>query len=361
MPKYTLASGGTAAPAYADNKARLMMISIVNTGDAPLEYIWSYVSAPGEAKPDISTSSIGFSTTSYTFNYWEMAVGSYTVRVNMTDPDNSQFYYELTHSFEILNSCQATCNVVKWFFTHDPGSCMPSEESPCIRGVQGGDLYSLAITPGSNPRFTVKLSYLAGSSGPASLIPDTTYFSENFNHVDCGEELIFPTIELAGNAPLCQSPQIDLPLSGNVESRGNILTIDYYIYWIEGVDVVGENTLVYTIPTNGLVARGPYQYKAQIELACLPGVVWSEAVFTLFLYAPNFTESIQGSVQTLTFSTSIPAVWGENCTDLLVDIEDLGVGATCRLPTLTTMEIKYGFIGGPYTGSTIYFELYPAK
>ena len=373
LPEFDWSTINAETPAHADNRATLTANSIFNAGNAPLEYIWSYVSEPGGAKPDISTTAIGFSTTSYTFNYWEMAVGSYTIRVNMTDPDNSQFYYELTRSFEILNSCEATCNLVKWFFTHDPGSCTGGEN--CILGVLDGDLFTLAITPGSgigspgspgsgySPPFTLTLSYLPGSRGPATLSPDSTHFTNSFSHIYCGANTAFPTIVVNMDVPLCQSPQTELTLSGTITPRGNIITTDYTVTWVEGGNQISGTTddLYILIPTNGLVPRGPYQYKAKIELVCLPGILWNEAVFALFYYAPNFTQSIQGSVQNLTFSDPIPVLFDDMCTDLLKNIADIGVGAICRLTALNTLEIKYGFVGGPYTGSTIYLELDPAK
>ena len=331
---------------YADNSANFTITSIVNVGAAPLEYIWSYITSPGDTKPPLGS----ISSTTYIFNYWEADPGFYNISVKMVDPENSAYFYEEFKSFEILISWEVTCNELKWFFTNDPGSCVVGVGNQCIQGSNAEDTFTLDVTAGTSPPFppfTLTLTYEAGSTGSESLSLNSTPFSNpSFNHIGSRSSVYFPSIEVLTNPPSCNSPKTPLTLSGSVTPRGRALDTDFTITWVQGGDeYVG--TEIYVIPVYGLPTGGPYLFRAQIILSCLPGVVWSEAQFSEFEVSPTFTEYTVGAVQLLTFSDPVVALVGETCGELLMETTHLGVGAICSLHTPTTLQIQYGPVGDP--------------
>ena len=343
LPKFTMAltNGG---PAYQDNIMTLTANSIVNLCDAPLEYVWSYVSVPAGSpnKPDIAN--LATTTTTFTFNFWELSAGDYSVKLRVNDPANVPFYFdEDSPTFTVKESCSESCEVVTWTLENDPGNCAED----CVSDFTEGDTFDFGVS-GSVTPFSITATYKPGSVGGAALkiIPEKY---NGLNSVPCGSNTKFPSIAVENdNIPSCQISADELVLTSTL-TENSVSGSDYEISWVQPSGFTGcmIDEVTCTIPSEGLAnVVDPLIFKGQLKLLCQGGSpdIWSEAVFTEFGYAPSISTSTLGSIQTITFSRTVSPQLGDSCAELLSgdSLEHLGTSYSCELES-SSLLIKYGY------------------
>ena len=339
MPSFTLSTNNPES-GYQDVSATISVTPITNS--VTLSYAWSYVGQIGTNQPNLAGSPT--STTSVTFNYWEMAPGNYQVRVNLTAPDNTVFYYKVdSPQFEVINSCLTHCHNITWFFTTDPGSVRGGDNgiSEPMAGTES--FVPLTVTTGS--AYSVSLVYNIDSKGGRNLTLHSGEWTGSFHNVPCGETAKFPSIIISQDAQECESLVSPITLGGDITSQSLIIDKDYNYTWdTDGVDNICPNTSTScTIPSGTLVVGRTYQFKIQISLLCQSTYdIWDEIHFTPFSCSPTFTYILFGSVSTLTFSNQISEALTDSCVDYFIDISQIGTSAACNLSNEYTLIIKYG-------------------
>ena len=342
LPRFTLESKGVIEAAYQDNIVTLSAGQLKNVGGANLQFEWTYLQSPnGATKPDLS----GISGSSFAFKYYEMSPGSYKIRVRLRDPANTPYYYqEDSPTMTVLSSCSASCDVVTWTMQSDPGSCI----GDCVSGFTPGDSFYFA-TAGSASPYTITATYKVGSIGGAdlSIIPGKY---EGLSSVECGGNLRFPRIlrNEAENSQEIQSPSSALALSGIVTENGLTFTTDYTIKWIQPETFTSclDSSPSCTVPSSDFSeGGGPYQFFVQLRIVCKSEFSWSSAAFTPFYTTAAFTSTTEGSVQTITFASSLAASGSDGCSDLFTagSLSYLGADNTysCSL-SANRLSIKYG-------------------
>ena len=340
LPYFTLLQIGGSSPAYQDSVTTITASSIVNTGDAPLVYEWSYLDFPGGGrKPDISIET----STTYSFNYWELSPGDYQIKLKVTDPLNTPFYYEEdSNIFTVLESCVESCNIITWKFSNNPGNVCSEN---CVSGLGTEDNIEYSVNTGITP-YTVTVTMNIGSKGGNSLLLVPSKHN-NLNNVECGVNIKFPSIQVddGQNSPEIQSSGSELILGGILTTNGKLLTTDFTETWVQpdGVSICTSGTSTCTISAGGLTEGGPYLFKIQLKIVCQGGSdVWNEAVFKEFQYSSALSVSTTGSVQQITFSSTVTAADGVSCEKLLTEITHLGTGFECLLAD-DVLTIKYGY------------------
>ena len=338
LPNFVLSSTGVDAPTYQDNSATFTAADLVNIGNAPLKFVWSYILSPEDniVKPDIREyiGSVAI------FNYWQLGPGTYQVSLRVTDPANTIYYYEENSpSFTVLESCSVTTSAIIWYLKDDPGSCA----SDCITGSAPGDSFTF-ITTGSSSPYTITATYLVGSQGGRSISIRPEKYN-NLNSAQCGEQLKFQTLSMREDSPEIHNSELDLTLSGRISDENLILGTDYREIWKQpaGFSCCVDGTSICTIPHSLLNdGTGPYSFKLQIKLMDSE-IIWSEVLFSPFYVSSTIAVSTFGSVQTITFTVPVIPVNGETCAELLssASLSHLGLGYECSLLN-NIMQIKYG-------------------
>ena len=226
LPNFILSSTGVDAPTYQDNSATFTATDLVNIGNAPLKFVWSYILSPEDniIKPDIGEyiGSVAI------FNYWQLGPGTYQVSLRVTDPANTVYYYEENSpSFTVLESCSVTTSAIIWYLKDDPGSCA----SDCITGSAPGDSFTFISTGSSSP-YTITATYLVGSQGGRAISIRPEKYN-NLNSAPCGEQLKFQTLSMREDSPEIHNSEFDLTLSGRISDENLILGTDYREIWIQ--------------------------------------------------------------------------------------------------------------------------------
>ena len=335
-----LSASNTNRDAYQDHSIIYTMNIAGNVGDATYIYTWTYIDYPSVTSP---RPSLAAATTSFIFNFWEMAPGTYQFRINMTDPANNRYYYHHdSQQLVVKESCTSSCDSITWKFEVDPGSCSCRNCFSNLNTVDTCDLQKASVSS----HYEITLKYETESIGGNTISIYPSNWTNPRNNVDCGSEIKFPSIVLNENVPeSCMNPDVDIVLSGTVTSNGLILgpTADYSISWIQPGTICADGISSCTIPSGSMTGGGPEIFKLQLKMNCQSSpVVWDEVEFTSFGFWPTFTPTTQGSVQTITFSDPVTPADGLNCNNIILDIGGLGTGTSCELSTSTTLLIKYG-------------------
>ena len=342
IPSFDLAATGISEAAYQDNVAAFRCASFKWFGSSATKVMeWSYITSAGTI-PDLTS----LTATSFDFNYWEMTPGSYQIKVRLTDTANPPFYYEEDSPvFTVLESCSASCDVVNWTLTHDPGTC----ESNCLSN-QGTDSLLCTQETKSNS-YVITGTYQPGSVGSRTLTTNSGKCTNSFTTVSCGTALKFPKIELSQDAPAAQYSGSDLTISGSITDNGLILDTDYTVTWVQPTDfttcVSGSSTC--TVLAESLTCGGPYAFATQLKMLCQGSpVVWSAATYTEFTYGsmvPYTFNTTSGTVQKIIFSQTLAVTGGSECSDLLVSTSHLGNGYSCNYTSTldnSTLNVRYG-------------------
>ena len=342
LPHFQIFLTGHQIPAYQDNQVEIVAYHIINIGGASLIYEWTYLNVPvgGTMKPDLT----GETGSMFTFNYWEMSPGSYSINLKLKDPENTHFYYDVdSPSFTILDgSCSITsCDTITWKFTNNPGFC----SSNCFIGTGSSDSLT-AVTTGSSSPYTLTATYSPESLASNDISINPIKF-KGLHNVPCGSDIKFVTVNVISvNTPLCQSSGSDLYLESTLYSNELVLDTDYSMIWRKSSEItmckVGLSSC--TIPARSLPLGGPYEIEIEVKmLNCNPTTIWSKVTFNDFYYAPTLTTSTIGSIQTVTFSAPVSATINEDCSGLFTSesMNHLGTDPKCAM-TATTLEIKYG-------------------
>ena len=320
---------------YSDHIGSLTIGQFVTNGQPGMSYSWTYVTSPlGSQKPDISSA-----IDTFTFNYYEMSPGEYSIEITMRDPLNDLYSYNTESPlFTIRESCSVDCTTISWLFTNDPGDCT----SECATGLTGGDILDF-VTTGTSPPYIVTGTYRSKSKGGVNLDLISSKYNDLVN-VPCGEDAKFPSLEVDEDAPNAQSATEDLTLSATLNTNGLTQGIHFLQQWIHpSGPTCDDGSVSCDILAGELPEGGPYAFKLQLQLICLQtSIVWSEVAFKAFTYSSFISASTIGSAQTLTFSTPVFPADGDTCLKLLTETTHLGANAQCSLLDDSTMSIKYG-------------------
>ena len=334
FPTFTL-TNDSLIDAFKDNYA---VVNILYTGTGTMKYEWKYTLNPVGDRPDIS-----LPTNSFTFNYWEMATGTYKIGINMTQSttgDISNFYYfKETNSFSVEESCAGSCNKITFSFTGEAGTCSVN----CVTGYSTiNDEISYTSTSNS-----LVASYEPNSQGGNNL---SIIYKPSLHSGVCGENIKFPYTVLERNPP--STPTSGEPHTFSATLHRNDQQDDIYIsrWRLESTTETPncvDNTYSCTIPVGGLTCGVSYTYSLQLFLTCLPpptttSVPWSEVIFSTFTYTGILATVLQiiGSTQSITFPYPITQIPGEDPI-YLPNISHLGIGYAVILQS-PQLFIKYG-------------------
>ena len=332
LPTFHLMS--TTVNAYQDYTASITLLNIITNNQPGMLYTWSYALSPeGSTKPQLIAAKY-----TATFNYWKMSPGDYKIKIVMTDPNNSHFLFETESAqFTVQNSCSETCNHVIWSLTNNPGSC----SSDCVTGAGSEDTFDFVT--GTNP-FSIKASYRPFSIGDKTLYINTVKYSglNSGYSIGCGSSTKFPSLEVKEQAPEIQLSTEDLIISGTLIPNTKVLNTHFTETWVQAGGSCSSGSNTCTIAAGSLSVGGPYIYKLQLKLICKPAQVWYEIPFKQFGYSSTIGVSSKGSVQLVTFTSSVSAVNGDSCDKLLTSTTNLGGNGKCQLIDGNTLKIKYG-------------------
>ena len=279
LPKFTINIVGGSIPGYQDNSAVFKADSIVNEGSAPLTYNWSYIDSPATgSKPDLSS----HNTAEYTFNYFNLDPGNFTIKLMMKDPANTHFSYEAEGTFEILpNSCDTNCDRIIWKFSNDPGTCAAN----CATGSNPTDDVIVYTHSAGGPPYILTATYQPGSKGgnDLTIIPA---LNNNLNTKTCGDNIKFPWVDVDEDGIDMLASKLYETFSGTIDPNGLILDTDFKKLWVvNGVDNLTD-THTYTITPYSLVLEQNYQYDLVLKMICQGGSAspWTKAAFAPFKY-----------------------------------------------------------------------------
>ena len=341
LPKFTIKETNLVTPGYQDNIATISLDDINLAGSITLYYEWEYLIYPtASIRPNLND--LPGTTDSVIFDYSEMSLGEYKVRVTMRDPQHSPFYYrENSTAFQILFSCTTNCENVMWLFSNNPGV---RDGEGVIEDIPATEIFDSFGVTGTTP-YKITLSYYPGSNGGVNWTLNPDHWSSNLHNVPCGEDVKFPSITMNQNANACQPSEEILTLSGTLDSNSLTPGTDFTMHWDTdgGGNICPNTSTSCTIPVNGLPRDVKYVFKLQLKMVCQTPKVWEQIVFNEFMYSSPLSGTLYGSVTIIIFPDDTMILGGGCGETILDDISVLGTGADCRMANPTTFKIKYGY------------------